>query len=189
MKPTLIVYSSTDGQTLRICERLHAVLAQRQLPVQLMPVAAAQALDLTAFGVVVLGAGVRYGRHRPDVYRFVAQHKAALQRRPVVFFSVSAVARKPEKRSAQSNPYMRKFLQQTGWQPQHVAVLAGRIDYPHYGWLDKQIIRLIMWLTDGPSDGKSCTEFTDWHQVEALAQTVVQMAAGNPAANQQLQGA
>lgn len=176
MKPTLIAYSTTDGQTLRICERLHAVLAQQQLPVQLMPVAAAQTLDMAAFGVVVLGASIRYGRHHPEVYRFVAQHKAAWQWQPVVFFSVNAVARKPEKRSAHSNPYVRKFLRQTDWQPQHVAVLAGRIDYPRYGWLDKHIIRLIMWLTGGPSDGRSCHEFTDWQEVEALAQTVAQMA-------------
>lgn len=176
MKPILIVYSSTDGQTLRICERLQAVLAQRQLPVQVMPIAAAQTLDLAAFGVVLLGASVRYGRHRPEVYRFVTQHKAVLQRQPVVFLSVNAVARKPEKRSAQSNPYVRKFLRQTAWQPQHVAVLAGRIDYPRYGWLDKQVIRLIMWLTNGPSDGHRCHEFTDWQEVEALAQTVAQLA-------------
>lgn len=175
MKPTLIVYSTTDGQTLRICERLQAVLLQRQLPVQLMPVAGAQTLDLAAFGTVVLGASVRYGRHQPEVYRFVAQHKAALQQQ-AVFFSVNAVARKPEKRGAHSNPYVRQFLRQTDWQPQHVAVLGGRIDYPRYGWRDKQIIRLIMWLTGGPSDGKSYNEFTDWQQVEALAQTVVQMA-------------
>lgn len=174
MKPTLIAYSTTDGQTLRICERLQAALVQQQLPVQLMPVVAAQTLDMAAFGVVVLGASIRYGRHHPEVYRFVAQHKAAGQP-PVLFFSVNAVARKPEKRSAHSNPYVRKFLRQTGWQPQHVAVLAGRIDYPRYGWLDKQIIRLIMWLTGGPSDGRGCHEFTDWQEVEALAQTVAQM--------------
>ncbi|MDO4794645.1 MAG: menaquinone-dependent protoporphyrinogen IX dehydrogenase [Brachymonas sp.] len=175
MKPTLIVYSTTDGQTLRICERLQTLLAQHQLPVQLMPVAAAQTLDVSAFGVVVLGASIRYGRHQQEVYRFVVRHKATLHERPSLFFSVSAVARKPEKQSAQGNPYVRKFLRQTGWQPQHVTAFGGRIDYPLYAWLDKQIIRLIMRLTNGPSDGRSCNEFTDWQQVEALGQKVAEL--------------
>ena len=177
-KPVLLAYSTTDGQTLRICQYLQAELQAQQQPVQLMPVGAAQTLDLSAFGVLVLGASVRYGKHQQEVYRFVAAQQAALQRQPSLFFSVNAVARKPHKRGAQSNPYVRKFLQQVAWQPQHVVALAGRIDYPRYGWLDRQMIRCIRWLTKGPTDVRRCTEFTDWNQVKALAQTIAAMRQG-----------
>lgn len=174
MKPTLIVYSTTDGQTLRICQRLQAALQQRQLPWQLLPVGDALGMDVSAFGMVVIGASVRYGRHRQEVHDFIIRHKAALQQRPSFFFSVSAVGRKPGRQTAQTNPYVRKLLRQTAWQPHHVAIFAGKIDYPRCSWRDRQIIRLIMWLTNGPTDVRGCTEFTDWDQVDALGRLIAQ---------------
>ena len=172
MKPILIAYSTTDGHTLNICQHLQDALQQQQLPVQVLPIRAAQDRDLSEFGMLVIGASIRYGRHQPEVYRFIKQHETVLQSRPNAFFSVNVVARKPAKRTAQTNPYVRKFLSQIAWQPQHVAVFAGKIDYPRYGWLDRQAIRLIMTLTKGPTDVHSCTEFTDWDQVDALAQEI-----------------
>ncbi len=39
------------------------------------------------------------------------------------------VARKPEKNTPETNPYLKKFLKQISWQPMELAVFAGRIDY------------------------------------------------------------
>ena len=176
MLPTLIAYSTTDGHTLRICQRLQQTLYSRGQQAIVMPVAQAQSLDLAAFGVLVLGASIRYGRHQREVQRFISQHHAALNRQPSVFFSVNAVARKPERRSLHTNPYVKRFLHGLAWQPQHVAILAGKIDYPSYGFLDRHMIRFIMRLTGGPTDIRSTTEFTDWTQVEVLGQHIADQA-------------
>ena len=176
MLPTLIAYSTTDGHTLRICQRLQQTLYRRGQQAIVMPVAQAQSLDLTAFGVLVLGASIRYGRHQREVQRFISQHHAALNRQPSVFFSVNAVARKPERRSLHTNPYVKRFLHGLAWQPQHVAILAGQIDYPRYGFLDRHMIRFIMRLTGGPTDMRSTTEFTDWAQVQALGHYIADQA-------------
>ena len=104
MKPTLIAYSTTDGQTLRIAQRLQAVLQAQQLPVQLVPMRTAQTVDLSEFGVLVLGASIRYGKHQQEVYRFVAAHHQALQRQPSLFFSVNAVARTRQTQSVRTTP-------------------------------------------------------------------------------------
>jgi menaquinone-dependent protoporphyrinogen oxidase len=53
-----------------------------------------------------------------------------------------------------------------------MAVFAGKIDYQRYGFFDRQMIRLIMWLTKGPTDPMACVEFTDWSDVERFAQRV-----------------
>ena len=66
------------------------------------------------------------------------------------------------------NPYLRKFLKQISWQPKELAVFAGKIDYKKYRFLDRQIIRLIMWITKGPTDPKTAVEFTNWKQVETF---------------------
>ena len=102
-----------------------------------------------------------------------AGDQAALEARPNAFFSVNAVGRKPHKRQADTNPYVRKFLGQIRWKPQQIEVFGGKIEYPRYGFLDRNMIRLIMWITGGPTDPRSVTDFTDWAQVEAFARRLV----------------
>jgi menaquinone-dependent protoporphyrinogen oxidase len=85
------------------------------------------------------------------------------------FFSVNVVARKPEKNTPDTNPYMQKFLQLSNWAPKNLDVFAGKIDYPQYKFVDKQMIRFIMWMTKGPTDINETYEFTDWKKVESFA--------------------
>ncbi len=59
--------------------------------------------------------------------------------------------------------------------PQTSAVFAGKIDYPRYGFWDRLMIRLIMWLTKGPTDPQAVVEFTDWGQVENFAGVIDRM--------------
>ena len=49
---------------------------------------------------------------------------------------------------------------------------AGRIDYAKYRFIDRQVIRFIMWLTKGPTDPRACVEFTDWQRVDEFARRV-----------------
>lgn len=176
----LLAYSTTDGHTRTICTYIQAQLQQRQLHVHMVPLAQANSMsdkDIARFDVVVLGASIRYGRHQPEVLRFANRHAPLLNQLPGIFFSVSAIARKPHRRTVETNPYVKRFLNAARWKPQHVAMLAGKIDYPRYCWLDRQIIRCIMHLTGGPTDIRQTTEFTDWTQVHALAEHIAALAA------------
>ena len=128
--------------------------------------------DLAHYETIVVGASIRYGRHRPDVYRFIDSNRETLGRKPSAFFSVNLVARKAGKDGPDSNPYVRIFMRKTPWKPNAIAVFAGRIDYPKYSLFDRQLIRCIMWLTDGPTDPETCTEFTDWQAVDRFAHRV-----------------
>ena len=79
------------------------------------------------------------------------------------------MARKPEKNTPDTNPYMQKFLELSKWSPKNLSVFAGKIDYPQYKFVDKQMIRFIMWMTKGPTDINGTFEFTDWEKVESFA--------------------
>ena len=68
---------------------------------------------------------------------------------------------------------MKKFLLQTSWKPKNLAVFAGKIDYPKYNFIDKQMIRLIMWITKGPTNTSGTYEFTDWDKVDNFAKNVI----------------
>ena len=169
----LIAYATTDGHTPEICERIAALVTAAGHQVDVVEIGLVCAQTLEACDRVVVGASIRYGRHPARVSEFIRRHQCLLENRPNAFFSVNAVARKPHKRQADTNPYVRKFLRQISWQPQQVALFGGRIDYPRYGFFDRNMIRLIMWMTGGPTDPRSVTDFTDWAQVEAFARRLV----------------
>ena len=172
---TLLIYSTTDNHTLHICDRLKLVMTALGHNVALANLNTSHTLDLQLFDRVVIGASIRYGRHQPQVAKFMTDHQAILQNMPHAFFSVNIVARKPDKNQPDTNPYLKKFLQQIPWKPQLVEVFAGKLDYPRYGFFDRQMIRMIMLITHGPTNPKAVIEFTDWDRVDAFAHAVCAM--------------
>lgn len=175
MSKILLLYSTVDGHTLKICQRLQAVLEPAGHAVRLSELDDRTSVDLRSFDKIVIGASIRYGKHRPNVAAFLRAHRAALQAKPNAFFSVNIVARKPNRNTPETNPYVRKLLAQIGWRPRLLAVFAGKLDYPGYGFWDRQIIQFIMLLTRGPTDPRTVTEFTDWAQVERFARAVADL--------------
>ena len=175
MSKILVAYSTTDGHTRTICERLQQVMAQQGNAVTVAPLAQADELDLESFDKIVIGASIRYGKHQPMVKQFIERRQAMLERKSNAFFTVNIVARKPEKNRPDTNPYLIKFLRTLSWQPQLLGVFAGKLDYPRYRFMDRFMIRLIMFMTNGPTDPKAVIEFTDWQQVEAFGLQVCAM--------------
>ena len=172
MKRVLMLCSSTDGQTRRICQRLAQVLQQAGDSVRLVEIEDAQGLTPDGHDMVVVGARIRYGKTDRRVIDWANRHAAALNAMPSAYFSVNIVARKPEKNGPETNPYVRKFLRQVAWKPRLQEVFAGKLNYPIYGPLDRQIIRFIMWMTKGPTQPDAVVEFTDWTRVEAFGQAL-----------------
>ena len=175
MNKILIIYSTTDGHTQKICHRLKQVIEAQVHQVTLTSIGDALNMNLKSFDKIILGASIRYGKHHKQVYEFIKRNEQLLDSKPNAFFSVNVVARKPEKNRPETNPYLIKFLKQISWQPKELAVFAGRIDYKKYQFWDRQIIRLIMWITKGPTDPKTVAEFTNWEQVETFGRRICDM--------------
>ena len=185
MSRICIVYSTTDGHTLEICQRLGQLLERAGHRVELIVLDAVSTIDWAVCDQIVIGARIRYGKHHPDVAAFIERHLDRLQARPSAFFSVNVVARKPGKSTVAGNPYLQKFLKTIRWKPTELAVFAGKIDYQKYGYLDRQVIRFIMWLTKGPTQPDACVDFTDWKAVESFAGRVAAMGTAPALARDQ----
>jgi len=175
MSKIVIIYSTTDGHTREICSRLLKVIENNNNEVTLIPIEDVSELDLNKFNKIVIGASIRYGKHSKKVYEFINNNKKILDKKPNAFFSVNVVARKPDKNQPQTNPYLKKFLLQISWKPKELAVFAGKIDYQKYTTLDRLMIRMIMWITKGPTDPKTNVEFTNWNQVDNFGQLISKM--------------
>ena len=168
MTNTLIIYSSTDGHTKTICKRLTNFLKNRD-EIKVISLDDARKFELSEFTKIIIGASIRYGRHSKELYKFINSNKDILNQKQSVFFSVNVVARKPEKSIPETNPYIKKFLKISSWKPKKIGVFAGKVDYPNYGFFDKYIIKLIMFITKGPTDTSQSYEFTDWSKVDEFA--------------------
>lgn len=177
MTEILIVYASRDGHTRAICERMQQRLEQSGAPVRLTDVATAGALDPAAFGAVAVGGSVVYGKHDPRLGRFIEAHAERFATIPLAFFSVNLIARKAEKQTIEGNVYVRKFLDTLQLRPAHVEIIAGKLDYPSYGFLDRIMIQLTMKFTDGPTDRSTVIDYTDYDQVDRFADRLKLMAS------------
>ncbi|MDC1149027.1 menaquinone-dependent protoporphyrinogen IX dehydrogenase [Gammaproteobacteria bacterium] len=168
MHQNLIIYSSTDGQTIKICERIMSIIGDCKI----VSIDEAKNENLSKYEKVIVGASIRYGKHKPELYEYISENCDHLIDINASFFSVNVVARKPEKNTPLTNPYVQKFLSISQWHPSLIGVFAGKIDYPRYGVLDKFMIRLIMWITKGPTDTKNVYEFTNWDDVDSFAKKI-----------------
>ncbi len=168
MSSSLIIYSSTDGHTKNICERI-INLSNNQSIIKIASLDEATRLDISKYAKIIIGASIRYGKHSKDLYKFINLNKEILNKKESTFFSVNVVARKPEKNTPDTNPYIKKFLKISKWKPKKIAVFAGKVDYPRYGLFDRYIIKFIMFITKGPTDTSQTYEFTDWTKVDGFA--------------------
>ena len=169
MSTFLIIYSSTDGHTKTICERITNFLNNENL-VELVSLEDTRKINLSNFEKIIIGSSIRYGKHSKKLYKFISLNKKILNQKQSSFFSVNVVARKQEKNTAETNPYINKFLKISKWKPNKIKVFAGKVDYPNYNFFDKYIIKFIMFITKGPTDTSQSYEFTDWSKVDDFSE-------------------
>ena len=171
---TAIVYSSIDGQTRKICNTLIDELLQNNQNVELFSIDDFNE-DVTNYDKLIIGSSIRYGVHNKKIIDFITTHKKQLDTIKTVFFSVNLVARKAEKSTAKTNPYVIKFFKTIDWAPTKVEVFAGKLDYKKYPFFDKIMIQFIMWMTKGPTDTSTEIEYTNWDKVKAFARQISNM--------------
>jgi menaquinone-dependent protoporphyrinogen oxidase len=172
-----LFYATRDGQSRRIAERIASRLAENGIPAlpHDLAVASANARKLVEARLVVVVAAVRYGRPLPEAEQFLESYRALRHPPLLVLLSVNLTARKPGKDTADGNPYLRKSIARHRLAPALALAIAGRLDYSRYGWLDRQLIRFIMKLTGGPTDPKTCIDYTPWHVVDDLAARIAEL--------------
>ena len=165
---SLIIYSSTDGQTKKICEAIKENFNNKGF-IEILPLEDAFHLNINNYDQIILGASIRYGNYKSNLFKFIKNNIKILEIKNNAFFSVNVVARKKEKNTPDTNPYIKKFLKKTNWRPKKIEVFAGKVDYPNYNFLNKLVIRFIMFITKGPTDISQTYEFTDWVKVKKFS--------------------
>lgn len=176
MKKALFLYSTTDGQTLKICRHIEETIAD-EFESTLIDLTQQSSVDFSQYDRVIIGASIRYGHLSKRLYQFIGENLQELNRHKVAFFCVNLTARKEEqgKDTPEGSVYMRKFLKKSPWTPKLQAVFAGALRYPRYKLIDRLCIQFIMKVTGGETDPTKEIEYTNWEKVTLFASSIKSM--------------
>ncbi|MFV0322394.1 MAG: menaquinone-dependent protoporphyrinogen IX dehydrogenase [Alphaproteobacteria bacterium] len=166
----LLLTSSTDGQTVKIMRVIAGEILYDQYDI--IDIHSNPEIDWSQYDMVLIGASIRYGHYKKELYRFIDKNLDHLNAIPSYFFGINLVARKTNKNTAETNIYTKKFLNKIQWKPKNVAVFAGACAWSKYNFWQTKIIQLIMIMTKGPTDTSKDIEFTDWDRVRGFAKSI-----------------
>ena len=79
-RKVLFIHSSVDGHTAKICDHMSKKFDQK-FNTETIPLEKAQFKDLESNEVIIIGASIRYGNHRPLLYKFINQNEKILNQR------------------------------------------------------------------------------------------------------------
>ncbi|VFP79826.1 menaquinone-dependent protoporphyrinogen IX dehydrogenase [Candidatus Erwinia haradaeae] len=172
---TLILFSSRHDQTKKIATYIANIL-KNELECYIQNIQNISYINWSQYDRVLIGASIYYGHFSSVFEKFIKTHFHFLNQIMSGFFSVNLLARKLEKSTPFTNPYMRKFLLRSQWKPNCCAVFSGALCYARYNFFDCMMIKLIMYITKGETNGnRKIIEYTDWQKVSVFAHEFIQL--------------
>jgi len=93
---------------------------------------------------------------------------------PNAFFSVSMSAYdKSPAGQQETQQYINRFTQQTGWTPQQTIAFAGAVLYTQYNFLIRMVMKFIAKRKQLSTDTSRDHEYTDWHDVKQFTEDFI----------------
>jgi menaquinone-dependent protoporphyrinogen oxidase len=175
MANVLIVYATKEGQTAKIARHIAQTLSTAGHYAELFDADhPTRHLDLARFQYAIVGAPIHAQGYPRSIARFVRKNRPFLERVQSAFFSVGlAVASFNSDGRAQTRPIVEKFLEETGWRPQRIELIAGALLYTKYNPLVRLVMRHIAEKEGGATDTSRDYEYTDFAAVERFAREFV----------------
>ncbi|MEW6934733.1 menaquinone-dependent protoporphyrinogen IX dehydrogenase [Trueperella pyogenes] len=161
----LLTHSSRFGHTENIIHRVAQRLEEHGFHPDVRPVSAVR--SIAGYDAVVVGASVRYGFFAPAVRQLAT--RLADSALPSAFIGVNLAAAKPEKNTAETNPYVRKFFAKSPWKPDATVLLGGELNFDLYNRVDAAMLKPILKASGKPWGAGVKVEYTDWAAVEQFA--------------------
>lgn len=176
----LIAFHTTEGQTEKIADRIAEVLRGDGMSVDVDTADSAPAPD--DYDGVVIGGSIHAGRYASALSDYVKANVAALNAMPSALFQVSLTSANPDEQHTMAAHRMtQEMLDDTGFDPDLVAMLAGAVVYTKYGWIKRRIMKAIVAAEGGDTDATHDHEYTDWDAVEHFARDVQARIAASTA--------
>ena len=164
----LISFATTEGQTLKIAERISLQIRERGYEVYLYDTASLMDVpEVAAFDAIIVAASVHEEHHQDSAVNFAAAHLDQLICKPSAFVSVSLSAAMPNGQ-AEAQHYVDRFIAATGWSPAKALLLGGALRWSECDYFQRQVLKHILGKGDVNPGEDFTHEFTDWLALQSF---------------------
>jgi menaquinone-dependent protoporphyrinogen oxidase len=171
----IIIYHTKYGQTEKIAKRISQVIESRQVATEVFSMSELNSgISFEEFDLVLIGAPIYLGDHSKKVARLIKKNLDVLNNRPSAFFSVSLSAGGNENQRNDAAGCVNKFLEKTQWKPNFTELFGGGLPYRKYNWFIRMLMKWISGRAGGSTDTSINHEYTDWQQVDAFANKLLE---------------
>ena len=176
----LVAYTTYDGHTAKIAERIASTLRQANCAVELCDIARSRTdRPPEDYDGVIAGGPLHGGKHHPQLLKFASQNCDALNKQPSAFFSVSLSAAGNVEQQGDATRCLNEFLDDAGWKPSATAIVAGALLYRKYGFCTRWMMKMIVKRGGtGDTDTSRNHVYTDWDAVDEFAKEFTHQNVG-----------
>jgi menaquinone-dependent protoporphyrinogen oxidase len=161
----LVAYATKYGSTKEVAERVAEALRGTGLAVDCVGVG--DVTDLGPYDAVVFGAPFYIGKIPKEGSEFLERMRAALESKPVAFFSLGPVRASDD--MAEARQQIDQFLGKLGWfTPVITEMFHGKYDPEALHGLDKLLTK----PKASPLHGVPASDAREWDAIEAWAQSL-----------------
>jgi menaquinone-dependent protoporphyrinogen oxidase len=160
MTKILVAYATAAGSTGEIAELVGKTLRERGATVDVHP--AKEMTDLSEYGAVVLGTGIRIGKPYSDAVTFLKTHQALLSEMPVAGFVVcGAMKEETEESCREAESYLDTlFGNAPSVKPVAKGLFGGAIDPDKLSWPMRMMMKKL--LKEPGGDYRNWDAIRDW---------------------------
>lgn len=172
----LLLYSTTEGQTRKVADRIAATIRAAGHETLVHDMASDEPTPpVGTFDALIAAASVHQGYHQDSAVNFMSAAAGALRGMPAAFVSVSLSAAMADGRE-EARQYVDRFLETTGWTPAMTLLLGGAIRLSDYDYFERQVMKYIL-AQKGVTDLATDYECTDWAALESFVRSFLDQAA------------
>jgi menaquinone-dependent protoporphyrinogen oxidase len=159
--PVLVTYATRSGSTGSTAAHIASILAQKNHPVDLLPVK--EVTDLARYGAVILGSAIRIGQPLPEAMTFLETNQTILQQK---IFSAFVLCMTLKDDTAENRTAVDAYLDpvRSLVKPAHAGLFAGVVDASKLSLLE----RVMLSTMDTPTG-----DYRSWSQINSWAQECI----------------
>lgn len=174
----LIAYGSTEGHTRKIANHINSLVGENGHSSVVYDCGGFDPKpEINEFDAIIVAGSVHQELHQPHVAEFVRENLSVLNSKPAAFISVSLSISFPEGKP-EAEKYISGFIEESGWQPQHVHMAAGAIRFLEYDYFKRLTIEhIVLQGNKMPDKQAGNPEYTDWNALDAFVEEFVNAAS------------
>ena len=169
MDRVLVLYGTSEGQTAKIARAIATYLGSEAIDADLVQAGTRDPRPSDYAGVIVAGS-IHVGSYQKPVAEWIRAHVSEFGNQPTAFVSVClAVRSTQEKDRDEASAIPRRFVDELGWHPTVIKVVAGALPYTQYNVFVRWIMKRIVSKAGGDTDTSRDYEYTDWNDLREFA--------------------